>query len=250
MSTTMFRCDHCNTTMTGSENYQQHIEGKKHLKKLKALSMGSSSVTQASTETGNGQSAQELVTVKGYGGQFVKPSSDTGNQGNKVDLPPPPKNVNAAQILGTNNADPVMNAVKANLLGKLPLKRQAYDGKCEVCDVEYTSASHEEQHLSGKKHKKKVQAKEVTGANAATLFCGFCNLHVNSVEQMDQHRSGTAHKKKVENAKKAQQETQPPHSAAKKKFVPSSGTEFSDQMLMPPLPPAALLDLKPLTYDK
>ena len=31
----MFHCKHCNISMTGPENYKQHLEGKKHLRKLK-----------------------------------------------------------------------------------------------------------------------------------------------------------------------------------------------------------------------
>lgn len=41
--------------------------------------------------------------------------------------------------------------------GKLPLKRKAYDGQCEICKVSYTSESHERQHLMGSKHAKKAK---------------------------------------------------------------------------------------------
>lgn len=259
----MFRCEHCDIIMTGAEPYKTHIEGKKHLKKLKALGLTS---VLGTTTTGSNQ-----PDVKSYSNATVKPKEESKiSTYNAEPVNATPVNakystepvsakyntepVNAAQILGTSNTDPVMNAVKANLLGKLPLKRAEYKGKCDVCNVEFTSKSHEEQHLSGKKHKKKVQAKEAKeGANATTFFCGFCNVQVNSVEQMNQHRSGTAHNKKVASARKAQQETQqgspPPHSAAKKKFVPSSGTEVWDNQIMspPPVPPPIL---QPLTYDK
>ena len=41
--------------------------------------------------------------------------------------------------------------------GKLPLKRKAYGGQCEICKVVYTSESHETQHLMGSKHAKKAK---------------------------------------------------------------------------------------------
>lgn len=253
MSTSMFRCDHCDITMTGPENYQQHIEGKKHLKKLKASGM------TPATQPMPAENKPVQVKAKGYEGRFVKPSAAVSdqdnyrNEGKTEQHFTSPESAHAVQFLQTNNADPVMNAVKANLLGKLPLKNPLYQGKCDICEVEYTSKSHEEQHLSGKKHKRKFQTKEaLESQNGASFYCGFCNLHVNSIEQMDQHRSGSSHNKKVENAKNLQQRTQLPHSAAKKKFVPSSGIESSDNVVMPtpPLPPATLLELKPLTYDK
>lgn len=234
----MFRCDHCDTTMTGAANYQQHIEGKKHLKKLKSL--GTLAVNKNTAEN----NVQE--TAPAYAGNFVKPEGED-KKAETTTASPPPKPVNTAEILGTSNADPVMNAVKANMLGKLPLKRAAYDKKCDVCNIEYSSPSHEEQHLSGKKHQKKVQAKELEATKSATLYCGFCNLHANSIEQMEQHRNGSAHKKKVDKAQQQQQQAQ--HSAAKKKFVPSSGAELSDRQIMPP-PPTAPPKLEPLSYDK
>lgn len=228
--------------MTGSDNYRQHIEGKKHLKKLKALGIAAISKTTPAENTTAGAEAP------GYAGKFVKPAGENGNTGNGTDQSPPTKPtkpINAAEILGTSNADPVMNAVKANMLGKLPLKRAAYDRRCDICNVDYSSLTHEEQHLGGKKHQKKKLAKDMEATQSATLYCGFCNLQANSVEQMDQHRSGSAHKKKVEKAQEDQQQ----HSAAKKKFVPSSGTELSDSQILPP-PPTSLPKLSPLTYNK
>lgn len=56
---------------------------------------------------------------------------------------------------------------------------------------------------------------------------------------------GASHRKKVEKAQKDQSE----HSAAKKKFVPSSGSEISDSQLLPS-PDTQLPVLEPLTYDK
>ena len=53
-----------------------------------------------------------------------------------------------------------MSAVKANLMGKLPTKRIAYEGRCSVCNVQYTSSSHEAQHMSGQKHLKKIKLAE------------------------------------------------------------------------------------------
>ena len=35
----MFQCDTCNVTMTGQDQYNMHMEGKKHAKKLKSLGL-------------------------------------------------------------------------------------------------------------------------------------------------------------------------------------------------------------------
>ncbi|KAL4217725.1 hypothetical protein ACF0H5_022465 [Mactra antiquata] len=221
-----FKCELCNMEMTGDDNYRQHMEGKKHLKKVKSLGFdaGTSQI---------GSQGQTSTAV----------SSTTENS--KPVLPPPPKQIIAGDIIGTSNEDPVMNAVKANLLGKLPLKRVSYERRCDTCGVDYTSRSHEEQHLLGKKHLKKVQAlKASEEGNAATLYCGFCNLTLNSIEQMEQHRNGASHKKKVEKAKADQVE----HSVAKKRFVRSEEERIESGLI--PLSNTTLPPLEPLTYDK
>ncbi|XP_052765167.1 zinc finger protein 346-like [Mya arenaria] len=255
----MFHCETCDTSMTGPANYQDHITGKKHLKKLKALG----DLPEKFDQSAMPPSSTSSTPAAGYGGQFVKAAADTGEgvsgqgrgqfglnvQGQVKGLsaqPPAPVIPTPAEILGTTNADPVMNAVKANYLGALPSKKLTYGRKCEVCNVDYTSASHEDQHLSGKKHKNKwalhklnENAEEIK--KGATFFCGFCNMNLNSPVQLDQHREGTAHLKKVAQARKSQEEGA---SAAKKTFVPSSET-------LPPIPPTTSpLELKPLTYDK
>ena len=58
--------------------------------------------------------------------------------------------------------DPEMKAVRANMLNKAPentqkKKKPMMTERCELCSVDYTSPSHKEQHLSGKKHARKVE---------------------------------------------------------------------------------------------
>ncbi|XP_052236721.1 zinc finger RNA-binding protein-like isoform X2 [Dreissena polymorpha] len=160
-----------------------------------------------------------------------------------------------ARVVGAGNTDPVMKAIKANIVGSVSKKRKpAYDGRCEICGVDYTSKELENMHLLGKKHKKKLQSRlldnnavssDSTGIstpstlNPASFYCGFCNLQLNSLLQLEQHRQGTSHLNKVKKCQDIQQEGA---TAAKRKFIPASETINT--------PMTSLPHLEPLTYDK
>lgn len=253
--------------MTGKEQYEQHLQGQKHAKKLKIFGhLSNQSDSPEITTTPVGQ------PVPGYSGKFVSTSEKSfasadskgevkknGDANTAHQQPPPPPSlprslttttaVNQQPLSAMPGDDPVMNAVKANLMGSLPSKKPAYQGRCDVCNVPYTSKSHEEQHLSGKKHARKAQLQGgPTTLKPASFFCGFCNINVNSESQMDQHVSGTIHQKKVQQAsgqqKRPQSVSDSGPSAAKKKF---SGY---DKAFIPPLQDPSQLMLQPLTYDK
>nr|XP_022313689.1 zinc finger protein 385B-like [Crassostrea virginica] len=98
--------------------------------------------------------------------------------------------------------NPVVQAIVDNALGKLPLKRKAYGGQCEICKVVYTSESHETQHLMGSKHAKKAKiAAAAEGKVPLAAFTGFnctyCNVVLNSLDQLQAHREGQKHKNTV-----------------------------------------------------
>lgn len=58
------------------------------------------------------------------------------------------------QLPGIN---PVMKAVMNNALGNLPLKRKAYNGRCDACGLDFNAESQERQHFDGKKHAKRMR---------------------------------------------------------------------------------------------
>ncbi|XP_061178820.1 zinc finger protein 385A-like [Saccostrea echinata] len=122
---------------------------------------------------------------------------------NKVNPPPPPPpQPTVKQQPRAPRVNPVVQAVVDNALGKLPLKRKAYDGHCEICKVIYTSESHEKQHLMGSKHAKKAKIAAAAQGNiplaAFTGFnCTYCNVVLNSLEQLTAHREGQKHKQTV-----------------------------------------------------
>ncbi|XP_062611013.1 zinc finger protein 385B-like [Saccostrea cucullata] len=116
--------------------------------------------------------------------------------------PPPPPQPAVKQPPRAPGVNPVVQAVVDNALGKLPLKRKAYDGQCEICKVIYTSESHEKQHLMGSKHAKKAKIAAAAQGNtplaAFTGFnCTYCNVVLNSLEQLSAHRDGQKHKQTV-----------------------------------------------------
>ena len=67
--------------------------------------------------------------------------------------------------LFSETCDPVMKAVKANIMGKFPNKQGRFPKKrkavmserCDLCNVDYTSQSHKELHICGRKHARKVE---------------------------------------------------------------------------------------------
>lgn len=87
------------------------------------------------------------------------------------------------------------------------MKRKAYDGQCEICKVNYTSESHERQHLMGSKHAKKAKiAAAAEGKVPLAAFTGFnctyCNVVLNSLDQLTAHREGQKHKTTVSKLQK------------------------------------------------
>lgn len=75
---------------------------------------------------------------------------------------------------------------------------------CEICGVFVTSYNQMEAHLSGQKHKKKVQAIEIQGEckeisdDNTNIFCDVCHIYMNSKLQMMHHLQSKKHMKKAE----------------------------------------------------
>lgn len=139
---------------------------------------------------------QQSQIVRQQAATVQQPSSTGQQQASTVNQQPGPPGVN-----------PVVQAIVDNALGKLPLKRKAYDGQCEICKVSYTSESHERQHLMGSKHAKKAKiAAAAEGKVPLAAFTGFnctyCNVVLNSLDQLTAHREGQKHKTTVSKLQK------------------------------------------------
>lgn len=74
-------------------------------------------------------------------------------------------------------------------------------GRCFVCDVEFTSWQHKEQHLSGKNHGKVAWAKRCIrlselrhGSTYDRFHCTICSCTFTCVEAKEQHLLGARHK--------------------------------------------------------
>ncbi|ESP04712.1 hypothetical protein LOTGIDRAFT_170548 [Lottia gigantea] len=71
-------------------------------------------------------------------------------------------------------------------------------GRCFVCDIELTSASHAQQHLAGSKHTKAAQ--RFQGSNTGheyPLSCEVCAINLSGQEPAQQHFTSTKHQQKV-----------------------------------------------------
>lgn len=135
--------------------------------------------------------------------RHLRPTAPMGQCRNDFDVQQN-DSLSAEKIENLPGINPVMKAVVNNALGNLPLKRKAYSGRCDACELEFNAESQEKQHFNGKKHAKKMRMLSFENSDVspsvvrATGFCcQFCDVTLNSLEQLEQHRSGTKHKKKV-----------------------------------------------------
>ncbi|KAK3088576.1 hypothetical protein FSP39_020818 [Pinctada imbricata] len=234
-----FLCELCTVSVNSHDQLVIHRNGKRHSKNLKVKGFLSSE-TAVATSTTSPTTAPD--PSKMLYGKFVAASAETSKPpvtpltaqpSSSTDKAPPvpaedalpteftPKVPKSAPMFrkpahvdllaNLPGSNPIEKAIMGNALGKLPTKKRKYDGRCDYCNVDYTSESQEYQHLSGSKHIKKKKLVDATRAYTESLSmpmgftgftCQYCNVQLNTMDQYEFHRKGQKHKKNLELLKK------------------------------------------------
>ncbi|PVD32664.1 hypothetical protein C0Q70_08109 [Pomacea canaliculata] len=172
-------CSVCNLYLNSPEQMQQHLAGKAHAKKVKAV---------AKLEADAAAKTETAVNAEALRINEVTSQSVTGSD-------------TAASHANTSNTEPPSQQF------------------CDTCKVMLNSPEQAHQHYQGARHAKRlklvVKGPRNDGATPGEsesdphhgfFFCSFCNVYVNSVQQMTIHREGSKHKKMVEAKKRAAEE--------------------------------------------
>lgn len=263
-------CGVCKVTLNSIQQYNQHIAGKAHAKKVNAAGKGNTAAaSHINFVPASGDSHLHSVQAGPFPnfGAWPRtpfhppppPSSQYAPAGpprarnpsgskNKPKKKPPPQ----PPTMTSSSDEPYImcDGVSVVALSALPT-----DPWCAICQVQLNSAEQAEQHYSGAKHVKKARLHRMnevggfaqTSAGPGEHFCSFCCINVNSQEQMEIHRSGAQHRKQVEKRKLRQESVEEPPAKIQAGMaevgdsttpVPSPGHDFASALQVPAAPGA------------
>ncbi|XP_069105897.1 zinc finger protein 346-like [Argopecten irradians] len=229
MADSNFRCEACDITLNSIEQYMQHTTGRKHLNKVQAA--GNQSVTEnvGKMEQITNENNKEFES-QSKGDPFRKvihTSDDTPSSLPEIDLPPPPpppppagqkrkaddmNGCDICQVFYNSSSQrdvhlsgkkhqkklKTMTEISTTSTDPLGLMSEPVTnlGSCELCHVAYSSVIIRDQHLSGAKHRKKVQLAEVT--HQEPEMCTLCNVKYTSPANKLIHIKGRKHLRNVQ----------------------------------------------------
>ncbi|KAK7489196.1 hypothetical protein BaRGS_00019574, partial [Batillaria attramentaria] len=255
-------CEVCNLTLNGIQQYDQHMAGKAHAKKLKAAASGNPAAAPVKINfvpaSGNDAhlhsvqpvgSTQKMATIA-Y--QIPAPQVQKQYVPPQAQNPPTGKKKKKKKGLGSQQPAPAVSTVSSSddpqiycdgvtVIGLSPVPTDLW---CEICQLQLNAPDQAAQHYSGSKHIKKARLyrlHQVGGFAESTSghgdhFCSFCGIYVNSYDQMEIHRAGAQHKKQVERRKRKQEETSAEPTATKAKSAEGTsggGADVSKGELTP-----------------
>ncbi|XP_033727400.1 zinc finger protein 346-like isoform X1 [Pecten maximus] len=202
----------------------QHTIGKKHLNKMQPS--GNQIFTKEVTERKN-ESDQDSggETKADPFRKVIHATNESPRFLPSIDLPPPPppptpptKKRKAEEMNGCDICQVFYNSPsqkEVHLKGKKHQKKLKTTteispsdplglsteslmdlGSCELCHVNYSSVTIRDQHLSGAKHRRKVQLSEST--HQETEMCTLCNVTYTSPSNKLHHIQGRKHLRNIQ----------------------------------------------------
>lgn len=105
--------------------------------------------------------------------------------------------------------DPVTKAVMENVMGRLPTKKPRITVRCEACNLEFSSQTVLNSHMSGSKHQRKVKSQDLLKSLeekekgferddvSGVIRCTVCDVTVNSPQLLATHIAGNKHKQRA-----------------------------------------------------
>ena len=192
-----FQCELCNVEMVGEEQYNAHLEGKKHKKKVESPNK-SENQSKFQCELCNVEIMGEEQYNKHLEGKKHKKKLETPNKSeNQTKFQCELCNV---EILGEDQYNKHLEGKKHKKMLESPNKSQNQSKfQCELCNVEIIGEGQYNMHLAGKKHQKNLLNKTGTQVPTQHFRCEICNVEVQNEGQYSSHLEGKKHKKKVEN---------------------------------------------------
>ncbi|XP_076437934.1 zinc finger protein 346-like [Babylonia areolata] len=184
-----FRCATCDLTLNSRGQFEQHMTGKSHAKKLKKIAANGQDPTKPQ--------AKQINFVRSAGDQLTQGTPATGTQ--PPSSCPDPSQQQQQPTSGDGGED---------------------NTYCGLCMIKLNSKEQARIHYGGTKHLRKLKVAQQyytdggptppdvapvaadSGAKKGLFFCGFCNITVNSALQMTLHRDGAKHKRMVEGMKR------------------------------------------------
>ena len=184
MAEKLYYCDTCNVHLSGPQPAIQHYNGSKH-KKKEALAK-SNTLFPAADDSSPSQcmNYSTLRSLSGLDGQLSSlklPGLVSAASGNWMESGNTLKSVEAGRtcsvvMVPSLNPDlpPVPVTVTENVLPATEYELHGDSGSCYLCDVEFTSEQHANQHLSGQKHLKAKKRWEEKREQLQMTVSGLC----------------------------------------------------------------------------
>ena len=190
-------CSICNISLIGEAQYNAHLEGKKHKKKMESPNK-SESQSKFQCDLCNVEIMGEEQYNKHLEGKKHKKKLETPNKSeNQTKFQCELCNV---EILGEDQYNKHLEGKKHKKMLESPNKSQNQSKfQCELCNVEIIGEDQYNMHLAGKKHQKNLLNKTGTQVPTQHFRCEICNVEVQNEGQYSSHLEGKKHKKKVEN---------------------------------------------------
>lgn len=231
-------CYACSIQLTSAQHAQQHLSGKRHKKdearwiaRMKQcqnpvshetatdsvspkqtdlhISSDTGTASKNEEEPPSGMNPYDFDGLRGYCHvcKIELTSPQHANQHlNGIKHIKRERQWNLQEIQPMRPVFPAMscNSVETDFMNDKIYEFDGLEGKCFVCNVDFTSEANAKEHLNGKLHRQRVLVQQhekphlILNDQTEWHICELCQRSCNSAEHLEKHKQGKAHQKALQ----------------------------------------------------
>ena len=214
-----FKCTECGISVTCEASLQEHMKGKSH----QAVVSNSKQVQDQSLVSGSEKSIPDnrtnMFKCEVCDVELTSEVDLTNHMGGRK---------HQAKLANWNHAEgtslPQIPATSPSLVQK----EVTYE--CQLCEISMTGEENLKAHKAGKKHRAKLAAANLTGAdgnsqttrsnNPGAFHCTLCDLTLSGPVDLENHKAGKSHQAKLTSGQASKED--PGRQLCQKPSMPSS----------------------------